>query len=231
MRNLGKMLSPRFYVCARVIAREGTIKRWQEILVPLCNVSKTEPKGVSYYWGQEYGGSPDIIWGLEGYTDSSGFYDGHPSSDVFKAQMKIVDDEKLLAEDYDLKHYEFAGGWLKKPNTVGADNKNAFFVFTHVYTANNKRDQMISRLNNLASDLHGEENVWSCGILKALNDQTLVSIFSRFPNGSARDGIESSKVWKEVFKQAEVDKIVTRWTSHAAIAFNGHIDVTPICEQ
>jgi len=62
------------------------------VLAALCKVSKTEPYSNSYYWGHDLDGAPDTLWGLEGYHHPVGFFLNHGSSDVFKEQMRRVDE-------------------------------------------------------------------------------------------------------------------------------------------
>ncbi|KAJ5982941.1 hypothetical protein N7481_005040 [Penicillium waksmanii] len=115
------MVAPKFFVVARVVGRDGALPLWKERLVHLCNASATETLGDSYYWGQDLDGEPDTLWGLEGYTHPAGFFLGHVSTDIFKREMALVDSDRLLrneqglaSRDYNLHHYDWAGGWLKR---------------------------------------------------------------------------------------------------------------------
>ncbi|PMD59956.1 uncharacterized protein K444DRAFT_473721, partial [Hyaloscypha bicolor E] len=126
---------PPFFVVARVVGRDGAFELWKQRLVRLCEVSATEPLGNTYYWGQDLDGEPDTLWGLEGYSHAVGFFIGHPSSQVFKEEMALVDSDKLLrneqglaSKDYDLKHYDQVGGYLTREDDEGKDGENSFVV-------------------------------------------------------------------------------------------------------
>jgi hypothetical protein len=148
--------------------------------VHLCKVSLTEPQGISYYWGRDLDGEPDTLWGLEGYTEPDGFNFGHPSSDVFKVQMLRVDSENLLGDDYDLHHYNLVGGWLKRPHDPQADSKTSHVAVLHFFSRKGTRDQVIEQLEALGKEaLEKEPRVSSFGILKELNDESLVTVWLR----------------------------------------------------
>ncbi|KAJ3941652.1 uncharacterized protein N0V96_008366 [Colletotrichum fioriniae] len=127
------MSCPLFFVVARVVGSDGSLEKWKERLVALCAVSATEPLGNSYYWGHDLSASsPDTLWGLEGYTHPAGFFLGHTSTDVFKREMRLADEQKLLktvqgigSPDYDLHHYDMAGGWLKRDDDSGKDSRDS----------------------------------------------------------------------------------------------------------
>jgi hypothetical protein len=141
----------------------------------------TEPQGRSYYWGRDLDGEPDTIWGLEGYTEADGFNYGHPSSDIFKAQMERIHTEKLLGQDYDLHHYNLVGGWLKRPLDPQADSKTSHVAVLHFYTREGIRDQVIEQLEALGKEaLENVPSVSSFGILKGLNDENLVTVWLRY---------------------------------------------------
>ena len=149
--------------------------------MPLCGVSLTEPRGISYYWGQDLDGEPDTLWGLEGYTDAAGFFEGHPASDVFKREMAKVDNEKLLAQDYDLKHYDFAGGWLKRPDDLAKDSNQLHVAVLHFFASKGQRDKLISRLVDLAETARKEgPAVSSCGVLKEVNHADIATLWVRY---------------------------------------------------
>jgi quinol monooxygenase YgiN len=149
-------------------------------LVHLVNVSATEPKGISYYWGQDLDGEPNTLWGLEGYTDADGFFTGHPASEVFKTQMAFVDKENLLAEDYDLHHYESAGGWLTRKGDQHADSVSSHVAVVHFFTREGERDNVISQLNSLAAkSLQSNTNLSSCYVLREINNENLVTLWLR----------------------------------------------------
>jgi hypothetical protein len=155
-------------------------------------VSATEPLGNTYYWGQDLDGEPDTLWGLEGYSHAVGFFIGHPSSQVFKEEMALVDSDKLLrneqglaSKDYDLKHYDQVGGYLTREDDEGKDGKDRFVVVMHFWIKGGRRDDAISKLGNLANatkgdaDLGLEAMIQSCAVFKGVWDQNLVTLWVR----------------------------------------------------
>lgn len=141
-------------------------------------MSATEPQGTSYYWAQDLDGEPDTLWGLEGYSHAVGFFLGHPSSDIFKSEMALVDKDKLLktqqglgSPDYDLHHYDLEGGWLTLPNDVDKDSKTSHVVLYHFWANDGMRGSIMERLIKYSEDVKTEQKntpvvVQSCVVLK-----------------------------------------------------------------
>jgi len=231
------MSPPRFYVVARVVGAPGSFKRWDEILVHLCAVSKTEPKGTAYYWGRDLDGEPDTLWGLEGYTDADGFFNGHPASDVFKTQMAFVDNEKLLAQDYDLHHYLEVGGWITREDDPNKDSKTSHVAVLHFFAKDGERDQIIEKLKELAEVVKEVKPIISSfGILKEVEDKqfnivdknNLVSLWLRTDTPELFKAFEGSEPYKVI---ESLKKACTKTELHQSKTFNGHIDVKPLIEQ
>jgi hypothetical protein len=157
--------------------------QWTELLVPLCGVSATEPQGNTYYWAQDASGNfPNTIWGLEGYSHAVGFFTGHPSSDVFKREMATVDRESLLAEDYDLKHYDFANGWLSREDDKEKDAVDSFVAVHHFWAKERGlREALIGWLGHLAAKTREGPpgGVQSCAVLRECNDMRLATLWVR----------------------------------------------------
>jgi len=117
---------------------------------------------------------------------------GHPSSDIFKREMALVDSDKLLkheqglsSRDYDLKHYDFAGGWLTRDDDLDKDSKGSYVVVHHFFTKAGQRDEAIERLRKfsvetkLSSFALGSGGVQSCAVLQEVNDPNLVTLWIR----------------------------------------------------
>ncbi|KAG2016903.1 hypothetical protein GB937_006106 [Aspergillus fischeri] len=159
------MKNPKFFVVARVVGRDGALSLWQRRLVALCEVSATEPHGDSYYWGHDLDGEPDTLWGLEGYTHPVGFFLDHVSTDIFKREMALVDADQLLrheqglaSRDYDLHHYDWAGGWLKRPDDPNRDSKTSYIVIYHFWAVDKtSRGELLGALAEFADDNRAQE--------------------------------------------------------------------------
>ena len=147
--------------------------------MPLCDVSATEPQGTTYYWAVDIDGSePDTLWGLEGYSHPVGFFLGHPSSDVFKHEMSLVDGQKLLkheqgltSRDYDLHHYDFESGYLKLDSDKERDSKTSHVAVEHFWSKEGKREEMMALMGEFAETVKGAQTpgsveVQSCAVLK-----------------------------------------------------------------
>jgi hypothetical protein len=168
------------------------IKQWTERLVPLCEVSATEVLGHTYYWGQDVDGEPDTLWGLEGYSHAVGFFMGHPASDIFKREMALVDSDKLLkneqglaSRDYDLHHYDSAGGWLTKEDDPEKDSKTSYVVVHHFFAQPGKRQEIILWLNAFAEEAKGVKGVQSSAVLQEINDNSLMTLWLRYDTSLA----------------------------------------------
>lgn len=165
----------------------SNLEQWKERLVPLCEVSATEPLGHTYYWGQDLDGEPDTLWGLEGYSHAVGFFMGHPASDIFKREMALVDQDQLLkheqglaSRDYDLHHYDDAGGWYTKEDDPKKNSKISHVVVHHFFAQAGKREDVIQLLNGLAEKSKTVTGVQSCGVLRECNDKSLVTLWVRY---------------------------------------------------
>ncbi|KAL9567619.1 hypothetical protein ACKAV7_008191 [Fusarium commune] len=181
-------MTPRFFVIARVVGRDGAIDLWKDRLVELCKVSATEPYGDSYYWGQDADGEPDTLWGLEGYTHPIGFFIDHVSSDIFKREMALVDKDRLLrtaqgldSPDYDLHHYDEFAGFLKRGDDVERDSARSFVVVKHYWAKSETlRTEMLESLVQFTARLaSGSPQVQSALVLKECRDTTMATMWLR----------------------------------------------------
>ncbi|OJJ05917.1 hypothetical protein ASPVEDRAFT_87242 [Aspergillus versicolor CBS 583.65] len=224
---------PKFFVIARVVGRNGTLPLWKERLVHLCNVSATERLGDSYYWGQDLDGEPDTLWGLEGYTHPVGFFIGHVSTDIFKREMAHVDADRLLrteqglaSPDYDLHHYDWVGGWLKRADDPARDAKTSLVAVIHFWASNEAtRADLIATLLAAANDF----NHWvqSFGILKEVRDERMVTLWLRSKSPEDYERLESSSKFRGLMTRASV--ISTKTEVHLSRAFDGHLDLSSGC--
>ncbi|KAL4936478.1 hypothetical protein BDV06DRAFT_233346 [Aspergillus oleicola] len=224
------MESPKFFVVARVVGRDGALPLWKERLVHLCNVSATERLGDSYYWGQDLDGEPHTLWGLEGYTHPVGFFIGHVSTDIFKREMALVDADKLLrteqglaSPDYDLHHYDWAGGWLKQADDPERDSKISLVAVIHFWAASEAtRAELINTLLVAAKDFNGSAQ--SFGILKEVRDERMVTLWLRSRSPEEYEGLKSSSTFRDLMSRA--NEMSTKTEVHRSRAFDGHLDLT-----
>ena len=170
---------------------ERCLLQWKERVVALCEVSATEPYSTSYYWGHDVDGEPDTLWGLEGYGHAIGFFIGHPASEVFKQEMKKVDDGKLLrhvqglgSPDYDLHYYDFYDGFLTRVDDQYKDARDSFVVILHFWAQEGRRKELIQALAAGAdrvkkSETQGAVTVQSFAVLKECLDVQMASVYIR----------------------------------------------------
>ncbi|KAM5357123.1 hypothetical protein ACJZ2D_016595 [Fusarium nematophilum] len=224
------MTALKFFVVARVVGRDGAMELWKDRLVHLCGVSRTEPHGDSYYWGQDQDGEPDTLWGLEGYSHPIGFFIDHVSSDIFKREMALVDQDKLLKDvqglgspDYDLHHYDQVSGYLKRADDDESDSTTSYVVVFH-YWANDEaqRGEVLRKLSEFAAQsLKVQSPIQSALVLKECRDNTLATLWSRF---------KSSKDWKAFEQSTTIEALATGLKPycsstevHQSQSFNGHL--------
>ena len=162
------------------------------MLAALCKVSKTEPYSNSYYWGHDLDGAPDTLWGLEGYHHPVGFFLNHGSSDVFKEQMRRVDEDRLLrntqglgSPDYDLYYYDIFDGFLTRKDDKDRDAQDCFVAVVHLWASQDRRKQLLGILANYADRVKatktGPSNaVQSFAVLKEVNDFKMATIYIRY---------------------------------------------------
>ncbi|KAF5626818.1 uncharacterized protein FTJAE_9490 [Fusarium tjaetaba] len=225
-------MTPKFFVIARVVGRDGAIDLWKDRLVELCKVSATEPYGDSYYWGQDVDGEPDTLWGLEGYTHPIGFFIDHVSSDIFKREMALVDKDELLrttqglgSPDYDLHHYDEYAGFLKRADDVERDSVQSFVVVKHYWAQDeNLRNEMLKGLAQFAEELaSGSPQVQSALVLKECRDTSMASIWLRLPSEDQWNSLERSSRMQELVDGLKANCI--RSETHRSQAFNGHLGI------
>ncbi|PNP80361.1 hypothetical protein FNYG_05960 [Fusarium nygamai] len=225
-------MSPKFFVIARVVGRDGAINRWKDRLVELCKVSATEPYGDSYYWGQDVGGEPDTLWDLEGYTHPIGFFIDHVSSDIFKREMALVDKDKLLrtaqgldSPDYDLHHYDEYAGFLKRADDVERDSVRSFVVVKHYWAKSEAlRNGVLEKLAQFSEGLaSGSPQVQSALVLKECRDTSMASIWLRLASEEDWESLELSDEMQELVDSLKTNCI--RSETHRSRAFNGHLGI------
>ncbi|KAL2842676.1 hypothetical protein BJY01DRAFT_235888 [Aspergillus pseudoustus] len=220
---------PKFFVVARVVGRDGALPLWKQRLVQLCNVSATERLGDSYYWGQDLDGEPDTLWGLEGYTHPVGFFIGHVSTDVFKREMSLVDVDKLLrteqgmaSPDYDLHHYDWAGGWLKRPDDPERDSKTSLVAVIHFWASSEAtRAELINTLSVASRDFNNSAQ--SFGILKEVKDDKMVTLWLRSRSPEEYESLKFSSKFRNLMGRA--NEMSTKTEVHLSRAFDGHLDL------
>ncbi|KAK5245349.1 hypothetical protein LTR20_006731 [Exophiala xenobiotica] len=231
------MTTPKFYVVARVVSRDGALPTWKQRIESLVNVSATERLGDSYYWGHSLDGDTDTIIGLEGYVHPVGFFIGHFETDVFKREVKLIDGAKLLrheqgldSPDYDLHHYDLEGGWLKREDDPHKDSKTSHVAVYHFWaTEEAKRPELLQKMVAFADALKGTQGangpVQSCAILKECRDFTMATLWLRTKNTDAYNAFQSSGPLPKLLE--ELKPITQKQQLRRSQAFNGHLELKP----
>jgi len=129
--------------------------------------------------------------GLEGYTHPVGFFMGHFETDVFKAQNKLIDRDELLATqqgldspDYDLHHYDEAGGWVKRADDPEKDSKTSHQAAFQFYSKPEDRDEVLQKLVAFADGLKETQGptgpIQSALVLKEVRVPTMATLWLRY---------------------------------------------------
>jgi len=230
-------MAPKFYVVARVESREGALPIWRDRITSLVDVSANERLGDSYYWGHSLSLDTDTIIGLEGYTHPVGFFMGHFETDVFKAQTKLIDGDKLLktqqgldSPDYDLHHYDLEGGWLKRADDPEKDSKTSHVSVYHFWTAEeSQRPELLKKLVAFADGLKGTQGssgpVQSAAVLKEIRHPTMATFWLRTKNTDAYNDFKSSGPFTKFLEDVKKDTAKTKVLESQA--FNGHLELKP----
>jgi hypothetical protein len=136
-------------------------------------------------------GEPDTLWGLEGYAHPIGFFIGHPASDTFKREMKLVDEHKLLrnvqglgSPDYDLHYYDMYAGFLSRPDDEYKDWKESFVTVVHFWALEGKRKHLLGALAGFSDRIRADETgpslkIQSFAVLKECLDVNMASLYIR----------------------------------------------------
>lgn len=99
--------------------------------------------------------------------------------------MALVDADKLLrteqglaSPDYDLHHYDWAGGWLKRADDPDRDSKTSHVAVFHFWaTDKGGRDELIVGLLNASKGLGAA--VQSFAVLEEVRDEKMVTLWLR----------------------------------------------------
>jgi hypothetical protein len=157
-------------------------------------VSKTEPYSNTYYWGYDLDGTPDTLLGLEGYYHPVGFFMNHISSDVFKEEMRKVDEDRLLrnvqglgSPDYDLHHYNLVSGFVTRQDDSDRAAQDSFVAVVHFWASPGRRKQLLGILADSADRVKAAETgpsiaIQSFAVLKEVNDFSLATVYIRYVN-------------------------------------------------
>lgn len=114
-----------------------------------------------------------------------GFFLGHVSTNVFKREMALVDSDKLLrneqglaSRDYDLHHYDWAGGWLKRTDDPERDAKTSHVAVYHFWATDKaRRADLITSFLDASKSFDGA--LQSFGILKEVRDEKMLTLWMR----------------------------------------------------
>lgn len=161
----------------------------------MCEATKNEPYSTSYYWCQDVDGEPDTLWGLEGYAHPIGFFVGHTNTEVFKREMKLVEEQKLLrnvqglgSPDYDIHYFDMFGGFLSRKDDRERDAKDSFVVVVHFWAHDGKRKQLLRSLTDFADRIREREEgggaikVQSFAVFRESLEVDIASLYIRYVN-------------------------------------------------
>jgi hypothetical protein len=188
-----------------------------------------------------------------------GFFLGHVSTDIFKNEMAKVDADALLrhqqglaSPDYDLHHYDWAGGWLKRDDDPDRDSTTSHVAVYHFWVKEqSRRGELLDEMRGFAASQKGLTDglLQSVGLLKECRDDRMLTVWLRYVNNfeeqkyynfsadffspfflrtSSADGLErlfSSSSFQSLL--AKINPIVEKTEIHRSKSFNGHLDIKP----
>jgi hypothetical protein len=102
--------------------------------------------------------------------------------------MAKVDADKLLrhqqglgSPDYDLHHYDWAGGWLKRDEDPDRDSTTSHVAVCHFWAkVPSQREGILKELERFAADQNLQTSLLhSCGLLKECRDETMLTMWLR----------------------------------------------------
>lgn len=106
--------------------------------------------------------------------------------------MRLADEQKLLktvqgigSPDYDLHHYDLAGGWLKREDDPGKDSRDSAVAVVYFWAAEEgRREEVVRSLEGFAKAQReravGEAELQSCAVLREVMDRRLATLWLRY---------------------------------------------------
>jgi hypothetical protein len=99
--------------------------------------------------------------------------------------MALADADKLLrteqgltSPDYDLHHYDWAGGWLKQPDDPDQDSKTSHVAVFHFWAADqSRRTELLDLLLSASDSFLGLAQ--SFAVLKEVRNRSMATLWLR----------------------------------------------------
>lgn len=109
-----------------------------------------------------------------------GLFLEHMTSDIFRKEMQLVADEKLLVNDPYVHYYDLFGGFLKRDDDEERDSKSGCVAVHHFWASEGRREEVLAMLVEFAENCHGSEVlVQSASVMKECRDVQLASLWLR----------------------------------------------------
>lgn len=101
------------------------------------------------------------------------------------ADELLRNEQGLASPDYDLHHYDWAGGWLKRDDDPARDSITSHVAVYHFWVKDSyQREQLLQEMRKLAAVNKAQkghlEPLQSFGLLKECRDEKMVTIWLRY---------------------------------------------------
>lgn len=99
------------------------------------------------------------------------------------ADALLRHEQGLASPDYDLHHYDWAGGWLKRDNDPDRDSTTSNVVVYHLWVKDaSQRGEVLSELRGFAAGQKGLPDglLQSCGLLEECRDDKMLTVWLRY---------------------------------------------------
>lgn len=133
-------------------------------------------------------------------------------------------EQGLTSRNYDLKHYDLAGGWLTQEDDVDKDSMNSYVVVHHLFAKDGKRTEVTERLLKFSEETKAQApnvGVQSCAVLEEISDVSLVTLWVRYESRKLIDLFSTKFLIRtkteEAFKKYQSGELYSAFISELVI--------------
>lgn len=190
----------------------------------MVDYSKTETgnKAYLFFTGND---EPDVVRGIELYTNRSELDDVHLASSEFKTFAGALQSESVVVKAPVLDHYTPKSGFLTRPSNEASPTGT--FIWLAEVTCKDKtaRDESLKLAEKLASYVEANEpKTLSYQFLSSDDDETKFAVFEQYTNKEALTEIHhKSEVFSDFQTKLKDSGLVTGKTSSGYTTKTGYL--------